>query len=166
MAAKENKQKTAPLKDKVPAVQDLASKLLELMGTKAKVYAWEDKENEAVRVDIETDTETGLLIGRHGETLEAIQMILGMMMRQKTDDWTRIVVNVGDWREKQEENLKELAEQAAERAKETGEPQTLYNLTASQRRIIHLKLAEEKDVETESAGEGRERYLIIKPKGK
>lgn len=166
MAAKENKQKTAPLKDKVPAVQDLASKLLELMGTKAKVYAWEDKENEAVRVDIETDTETGLLIGRHGETLEAIQMILGMMMRQKTDDWTRIVVNVGDWREKQEENLKELAEQAAERTKETGEPQTLYNLTASQRRIIHLKLAEEKDVETESAGEGRERYLIIKPKGK
>jgi spoIIIJ-associated protein len=170
MAAKKTKAKTedkgkeTPLKEKVPFVQKLVDKLLELMGTKAKAVASEDKENEAIRVDIEADDETGLLIGRHGETLDALQVILGMMVFQESKEWTRIIVNVGDWREKQEDQLKSLALQAAERARETGEPQTLFNLNASQRRIVHMVLTEEKDIETESSGEGKERYLVIKQK--
>ena len=166
MAAKKIKTKTTPLEEKISLVQDLATKLLGLMKTKAKAYVWEDKENEAVRVDIEANSEAGLLIGRHGETLEALQIVLGMMVRQKYNDWTRIIVNVGDWREKQEEHLKELAAQAARRTRETGEPQSLFNLTAFQRRIIHLELSKEDGLETESVGEGKERYLIVKPKNK
>lgn len=161
---KETKDKKASLKDKVSLVQKMADKLLELMGAKAKVVVSEDKENEAIRVDIETETETGLLIGRHGETLDALQAILGMMVFQETKEWARIIVNVGDWREKQEDQLKSLALQAAERARETGEPQTLFNLNASQRRIVHMVLTEEKDIETESSGEGKERYLVINQK--
>ena len=158
----EKKEKVTPLKEKVSIVQGLADKLLELMGTKAKAVVSEDKENEALKVDIETETETGLLIGRHGETLDALQVILGMMLFQESKEWSRIVVNVGDWREKQEDQLKSLALQAAERARETGEPQSLFNLNASQRRIVHLILSEEKDIETESSGEGKERFLVIK----
>ncbi|MBU0572639.1 KH domain-containing protein [Patescibacteria group bacterium] len=170
MAVKKTKTKTeikikeTPLKEKVPSVQKLADKLLELMGTKAKAVATEDKKNEAIRVDIEADAETGLLIGRHGETLDALQVILGMMIYQESKEWARIIVNVGDWREKQEDQLKSLALQAAERARETGEPQTLFNLNAAQRRIVHLVLTEEKDIETESSGEGKERYLVIQHK--
>jgi spoIIIJ-associated protein len=134
------------------------------MGTKAQVKASEDKKNEAVRIDIETEEETGLLIGRHGETIEAIQSILGMMLKKKTGDWVRIIVDVGGWREKQEERLRDLATQTAERAKETGEGQPLYNLSPAQRRVIHLALADNPDIETESAGEDEERYLIIRPK--
>jgi spoIIIJ-associated protein len=134
------------------------------MGTKAQVKASEDKKNEAVRIDIETEEETGLLIGRHGETIEAIQSILGMMLKKKTGDWVRIIVDVGGWREKQEERLRDLATQTAERAKETGEGQPLYNLSPAQRRVIHLTLADDPDIETESAGEDEERYLIIRPK--
>lgn len=160
----EDKGKETSLKEKVPFVQKLVDKLLDLMGTKAKAVASEDKENEAVRVNIETDDEAGLLIGRHGETLDALQVILGMMVFQESKEWTRIIVNVGDWREKQEDQLKSLALQAAERARETGEPQTLFNLNASQRRIVHMVLTEEKDIETESSGEGKERYLVIKQK--
>lgn len=170
MAAKKTKTKKEKtgkknsLQDKVSLVQKLADKLLELLGTKAKATVSEDKKNEAIRVDIETETETGLLIGRHGETLDALQVILGMMVFQECKEWARIIVNVGDWREKQEDQLKGLALQAAERARETGDPQTLFNLNASQRRIVHMVLTEEKDIETESSGEGKERYLVIKQK--
>jgi spoIIIJ-associated protein len=144
--------------------EKMANELLSLMGTKAQVKASEDKKNEAVRIDIETEEETGLLIGRHGETIEAIQSILGMMLKKKTGDWARIIVDVGGWREKQEERLRDLATQTAERAKETNEGQPLYNLSPAQRRVIHLTLADDPDIETESAGEDEERYLMIKPK--
>ncbi|MCK4588549.1 KH domain-containing protein [Candidatus Woesebacteria bacterium] len=144
--------------------EKMANELLSLMGTKAQVKASEDKKNEAVRIDIETEEETGLLIGRHGETIEAIQSILGMMLKKKTGDWVRIIVDVGGWREKQEERLRDLATQTAERAKETGEGQPLYNLSPAQRRVIHLTLADDSDIETESVGEDEERYLIIRPK--
>lgn len=164
MAAKKIKTKTLSLKGNVSSVQKLADKLLELMGTKARAAVTEDKENEAIRVNIEADEEAGLLIGRHGETLDALQVMLGMMVYQESKEWVRIIVNVGDWREKQEDQLKSLALQAAERARETGEPQTLFNLNAAQRRIVHLVLTEEEDVETESSGEGKERYLVIKQK--
>lgn len=170
MAAKKIKTKVAKkessafLKDKASSVQELVDKLLELMGTKAKAVVSEDKKNEAIRVDIETDTEKGLLIGRHGETLDALQVILGMMFFQESKEWVRVIVNIGDWREKQEDQLKSLAIQAAERARETGDPQTLFNLNASQRRIVHMVLTDEKDIETESSGEGKERFLVIKHK--
>jgi spoIIIJ-associated protein len=115
-------------------------------------------------VNLDTEEETGLLIGRQGETLAAIQTILGMIARRDFDEWVRIAVNVGDYQEKQESRLKELASQTALRAKETKEPQYLYNLTPNQRRIIHLTLSEDKEIETESQGEGRERYLIVRVK--
>jgi spoIIIJ-associated protein len=152
------------MKKTLSLAKKMANELLSLMGTKAQVKASEDKKNEAVRIDIETEEETGLLIGRHGETIEAIQSILGMMLKKKTGDWVRIIVDVGGWREKQEERLRDLATQTAERAKETGEGQPLYNLSPAQRRVIHLTLADNPDIETESAGEDEERYLIIRPK--
>lgn len=152
------------MSDITSLTEKMANKLLSLMETKAQAKVSEDKKNEAVRVDIETEEETGLLIGRHGETIEAIQSLLGMMLKKKTGDWVRVIVDVGGWREKQEDKLRDLANQTAERAKETGEGQPLYNLSPAQRRIIHLTLADDPDIETESAGEGEERYLIIRPK--
>lgn len=157
MAKKDNKNTTLEM------VEELAKKLLSLMSSNAEIEVSEDKENEAIRVVISSSEETGLLIGGRGETLLSIQSALGMMIKQKSGDWVRIIVDIGDWREKQEEHLKNLAYQTAERARDTKDDQTLYNLSASQRRIIHLALSNEKDIETESIGEGEGRYLIIKP---
>ena len=145
-------------------IEKMAEKLLELMGTKAKAAVSEDKENEAFVVNIETEEERGLLIGHHGETINAIQAALGMMVRQEEGEWKRIIVNVGDWRERQEEQLVKLASEVAERAKQTGEPQPLYNLTPAQRRVVHLELSKDAEVTSESTGEGSERYLVVKPK--
>ncbi len=148
-------------KEVLKQVEDLSKELFELIGLKPDIEISHDKENEAVLVELKSDDSTGLIIGRRGETILSIQSVLGMMVRQKVGGWVRIVVNIGDWREKQEEQLKELAKTAAERARETGEPQRLYNLSASQRRVIHLTLSEDKDVKTESEGEGRDRHLVI-----
>lgn len=150
----------------VKEVKALADKLFELLGLDAKIEVSADKDNNAVLVNIDSPNETGLLIGKRGETLHSIQSVLALMTRTKIDGWVRIIVDVGDWREKNEEYLKDLAEQTAQRAKETNQPQNLYNLNSAQRRIIHMYLSENKDIETESLGEGQERYLVVKSTAK
>lgn len=155
--AKKVKESTEP-KDILSAI---AEELFSLMGTKAKLDVSWDKENEAFTVNVESDEETGLLIGRKGETLTSIQTVLGIMLKQKTGEWSRILVNVGNYREKEEDYLKNLAQATAERAHETGEPQSLYNLKPGQRRTIHMFLSEDKTIATESAGEGLDRYLVV-----
>lgn len=147
---------------KATQIEEIANNILAMMGAKAKASASEDKNNEAFVVEVVAKDETGLLIGHRGETLNSFQSMVGMIYRQASGEWARVVVNVGDWRQKQEEYLKNLAVQTAERAKETGEPQILYNLSPAQRRIIHLTLSEDEEVETQSQGEDRERYLVVK----
>src|SRR3989337_2830573 len=150
----DNKADSVKIDKKViKSIQETSEELLKLLGVNASVDVNEDKLNDAVVVNIESPDETGLLIGAKGENLLAIQSVIGMITRQKLGGWVRVMVNIGNWREKQEEYLKSLAEQAASRAKETGDAQTLYNLNATQRRIIHLYLAEDSGVETESMGE-------------
>jgi spoIIIJ-associated protein len=148
----------------IKSVLEISEELLKLMGVNASITADKDQGNEAVVINIDSPDETGLLIGTKGENLLALQSVVGMITRQKTGGWVRVLVNVGNWREKQEEYLKSLAQQAASRAKETGDAQTLYNLNATQRRIIHLYLAEDNEVETESMGDGEDRFLIVRPK--
>ena len=161
-----NETSDTSVKDKIKIVEEYAVELLTLMGTSAKIEVYEDKNNDAIKVDIKSEEELGLIIGKRGETLLSIQSVLGMMVKQKTSDWVRIIVNVGDWREKEEQYLENLAMQTADRVKDTGEAQELYNLSASQRRIVHMVLSEVDGIETESLGEGKGRYLIVKPKGK
>jgi len=152
-------------KSKIEIVESVAEELLELMGVTVKPKVFEDKQNEAIVVSLDNQDEAGLLIGRHGQTIESLQAAIGMLAKEKLGEWTRVIVNVGDWREKQEEYLKSLAVSAAERAKTTGEEQPLYNLTPSQRRVIHIALSEDPEIATESVGEGEERYLVVKKKG-
>lgn len=144
-------------------IKELTEKLLELSGASAQVEVIDLGEN-TYTVNLSTDDETGLLIGFRGENINAIQTVLGMMLKGQTGEWYRLVVNVGDYREKQEEKLKELADQSADRAVETKEPQPIYNLTAAQRRVVHMHLSQRSDIATESEGVDPERYLVIKSK--
>lgn len=146
-------------------IQIFAEKLLAKAGSEGTVSVEiETQEGDKVyKVLINSPREAGLLIGAHGATLHAIQSFLAMAIKQKTGEWVRIVVDIGDWRQKAEAHLASLAMAAAERAKNTGEPQPLYNLTPSQRRVVHLALADEKGIATESEGEGAGRYLVVKP---
>ncbi len=148
--------------DILKVIEELALELLKLTGSDAGVVV--KKEEEVIVVNIDSEKERGLLIGNRGETLLSFQTILNLIVKNKTGEWKNIVVNIGDWRKKQEEYLEGLAQQAADRASETGRPQHLYNLNSSQRRIIHTYLTKNDLIETLSEGEGKERYLIIRSK--
>lgn len=145
-------------------LKEVTEKLLDLSSVKATVSINKEtaKDGDIYHVVIESESESGLLIGAHGATLEAIQSFLGMALRTRTEEWHRIVVDISGWRAKHEEYLVSLAKQAADRAKMTGEPQYLYNLSSSQRRIIHTALSEMGGVESTSEGEGAERYMVVK----
>lgn len=152
------------MEEKTKKLELLAEKLFELMKVKATVKVDFNEKDSFFTVNVAAGEETGLLIGKRGETLLSLQNILGVLLKQELGEWQKIVVNVGDYREKEEEYLKNIAEAAAQRAIETNSPQNLYNLKSWQRRVIHLSLSENNKVETTSEGEGEERYLIISPK--
>jgi spoIIIJ-associated protein len=144
-------------------IKKLAEELFSLAGVNVNVLV-EETEDGTYDVNLETPDETGLLIGFRGENINSIQTVLGIMVKGNTGEWVRIIVNVGDYRQKQEQKLEELANQSADRAIETKEPQPIYNLTAGQRRTIHMFLSKREDVITESEGVEPERYLVVKSK--
>lgn len=147
-------------------LKKITTELFSLLSIDASIEVTEDTAEDAQKVylvTIDAPREAGLLIGAHGSTLHAIQSFLAMALKQKTGEWVRVVVDIGDWRQKHEEHLTALAKQTAERAKATGEAQQLYNLTPSQRRIVHMALSQEEGITTESEGEGAARYLVVRP---
>lgn len=149
--------------NKLKIIKETAGKLLEFLKVEAKIEVSEDKENEVVRVQIATE-KSGILIGNHGEVLNALQLILGLIVNRKLEKWERIIVNVGDYREQREEELRNLALNTAQKVKFSGQPAVLPNLSSFERRLIHLFLADRSEVITESEGEGETRRLVVKPK--
>lgn len=138
--------------------EDLLSRL-EVIGT----VSVDVDETGAYQVHIETE-ETGLLIGFHGKTLESFQIILSLLVSKALEQWVHVYVNVGDYREKREEALMLMAQRAAERALAIQRPVELTHLSPAERRIIHLTLAGDERIATESMGEGENRTLLVKPK--
>ena len=115
-------------------------------------------------VDIDSE-DSSLLIGKHGVNLESLQFILAVRLKALTgDDDFEIYVDVGNWRRRKEEKLKQMALDAAQRVETDNEPQAIYNLTNSERRVVHVALAEHPAVETISEGEGENRHIIVKPR--
>ncbi len=144
-------------------IEKTAQTLLDLMGITGEISVREDKENEAFVVEVNTE-EAGILIGRHGETISAFQLVLNQIINRGQENWQRILVDCGDYRIRQEESLRNLAISTAAQVKESGEPKALYDLTPAQRRIVHMVLSEDPELVTESEGEGRERHLVVRPK--
>jgi len=145
----------------VDTVKEVSTELFAQVGSKAKIEVKHDKDSDAVIVLLKSEEETGLLIGKRGETIESIQTVLNLIVSQKVGGWVRILVDISDWRERQEDTLKDLAVQTLERVRETGDPERLYNLTSAQRRVVHMELSKEDDIKTESEGEGRDRCLVV-----
>ncbi len=143
-------------------IKTVAEDLLKVLQIEGSIEATE-LEDATYRVDIETP-ESGLLIGFHGDTLASFQLMLSLMVHKKLDEWVRITVEVGDYRAKREVQLRNMAESYAARVKATGEPQTLPYLSAADRRIIHLYFQDDKELESESVGEGENRRITIKPR--
>ncbi len=106
----------------------------------------------------------GILIGRRGQTLSCLQYIVRLIVGNQTKTWTPIVIDVEGYKQRRYEALQALAWRIAEQVKDRGTPFTLEPMSAYERRIIHLALANSPDVTTQSTGEGEARKVVILPK--
>lgn len=143
-------------------IQKTTEELLAKLEIKANVVVDQD-EQKAYHVRIETP-ESGLLIGYHGQTLESLQLILNLILAKKLKEWQRVVVHVGDYREKRTSYLENLAVQVAERVTQTGKEEILPEMSSFERRLVHLALSGHPEVTTESTGDTSQRRIAIKPK--
>lgn len=117
--------------------------------------------NGRVRVTVDCGEASGILVGREGQTLAAIQYLAARVVAKELGGALRLQIDVGNYRERQDERLKELALQLAEKAKATKRAQSTRPLSAYQRRIIHLALEGDEDLQTHSKGEGIQRRVVI-----
>lgn len=114
------------------------------------------------RVQISVKSEdTGLLIGRDGQNLAAVQYLASRMITRAIGSQVRLQVDAGDYHVRQDSRLQELALALAEKVKATGKVQTTRPLSAYQRRVIHLALQDDPDVQTRSSGEGALKHVVI-----
>ena len=116
-------------------------------------------------LDVSLDTDdTGMVIGYHGEVLEALQLVLSLMVSKRVDRYVRVSLEVGDYKKNRTEYLEQLAQQVKERAIEEHREQVLSSLKSWERRVVHMALQNDDEVTSESMGEGKERVLIVRPK--
>jgi spoIIIJ-associated protein len=107
----------------------------------------------------------GALIGRKGERLSALQHLVNLMLSKEMGSWTRVLVDVEDYRGRRERQLRELADRAATRVMETGKMLQLEPMPALERRWIHLTLRDHEGVATQSIGEEPNRRVVLVPRG-
>ena len=131
------------------------------LGIDAEMAITEDE--EAISVNLESE-DTGMIIGYHGETLEALQLVLSLVLAKEQGEFKRVSVEVGDYKKNWTEWLERLALDAKERALSQGKEVYLSELKSWERRVVHLSLQDDKEVTSESSGEGKDRVLVIKPK--
>jgi spoIIIJ-associated protein len=126
------------------------------------------REGETSRLNVVaegSDRESlGSLIGRKGERLSALQHVVNLMLSRKTGQWTRVLVDVEDYRGRRERQLQDIAQRAAERVGETGKMIQLEPMPALERRWVHLTLRAHPDVATQSIGEEPNRRIVVLPR--
>jgi spoIIIJ-associated protein len=137
--------------------------ILRLLEVEATVDLKE--ESERILLDIKGDG-SGLLIGRKGQTLDAIEYLINKIVHKDAEDKKRIVVDTENYRLRREDSLVKLAQRLAEKAKRLGRPVTISPMSAHDRRIIHLALQDDKTLRTWSTGSGLYRKVIISPEKK
>lgn len=145
------------------AAQKTLVDLLRLLDIQADVELKE--EPERILLTIRGDG-SGLLIGRKGQTLDAIEYLINKIVHKGAEDKKRIVVDTENYRSRREESLVTLAQRLAEKAKRLGRPVTISPMNAHDRRIIHLALQDDKNLRTRSTGTGLYRKIIITPEKK
>lgn len=157
------------IEDEAEIAAQTLDKLLEMMGVRADVSI-RDPETpgdglgmaKAV-LDVEGD-DLGLLIGRRGETLQSLQYLLNLMMTRQFKEHMSFTVDVEGYRRRREKQLNSLAQRMADQVRRTHRAVTLEPMPANERRIIHIALAEDRQVQTSSVGEGDARKVSISPR--
>jgi spoIIIJ-associated protein len=139
------------------------TRLVELMGFPSNVVVTSEGLSVHCKISGEFDEE---LAGPEGKTLDSIQYLIRKIIARKCSERLRVTINVGDFRERRLEDLKERAVELAGKVKETGKTQVLPALNPSERREIHMVLQEDKEVRSRSVGDGLFKKILIYKPGK
>ena len=156
--AKPAKVRTTLKQDVSAAPETILKEILNRMGIDAKIEA--DYVDGSTHLNILTDS-PALLIGKHGQTLDAIERILNCIVNKVSLAKKRVFVDTEGYRERREERLIEMANQVAEKVRYTGRDVVLAPMSARDRRIIHVTLKEDDIVSTYSQGEGDMRRVVV-----
>jgi len=143
--------------DRVRAVLD---EVVEALDVDGEVSIDEDAERIVGRVEGE---DLGRLIGRRGQTIDAVQLICYRIAFRGSQERKRVVVDASGYRERRREVIERQADRAAERALETGREIELEPMTATERKVVHDRLKDRAGLETFSEGEGHDRCVIVAP---
>jgi spoIIIJ-associated protein len=153
------------LEDVIPAARQTLVELLEKMGIQAEVEAFvkppEDEEDYEKLVLNIRGRDLGALIGRRGETLDALQFVTRLIVGREVERRVNLVVDVEGYRVRRERSLRQLARRMAERAVATGRRQVLEPMPAAERRIVHMELRNHAEVTTASVGQDENRKVTI-----
>lgn len=141
--------------------KEAIKKMIDLITDEADVNAEVDRDRLLLKV---AGGNSGILIGRKGQTLEAMQFLADKIVNRKSEARVRVKVDIEGYMEARKANLIQLAHKMADKAKKTGRPATINQMSGQDRRIIHLTLKEDPRVRTQSKGDGYYRRLIILPK--
>lgn len=154
-------ERDVDLEEQADAVADFVEELLGFMGVDA--IAEPAMEGSRMYVDVleGSDEDNSMLIGRHGQTLDAIQELARQVVGRRLDDRIRVLIDVEDYRKRRAAKLVEMATEAAERALDSAEPQELEPMDALERKIVHDAVAEIDGVGSASRGEDPDRFVVI-----
>jgi len=156
--------------DIAEAAKEVLETLLARMGVVASVVSQTkppveggEGASSVITLDV-TDDDLGILIGRRGQTLSSLQYIVRLIVAHQAKAWVPIVIDVEGYKQRRYGVLQALARRMAEQVKVKGRPFALEPMPAYERRIIHITLADDPDVITESIGEGEARKVVIMSK--
>jgi spoIIIJ-associated protein len=146
----------------VAMVRDLSAGIVESMEFPATVDA--EKTSHGIRIAIDAGENDQYLIGKDGETLAAFQHLLGRMVRARMPEESppRVEVDVAGFRDRQITKLREMARDLMDEVRRTGEEVTTEPLPASERRIVHLEVAENQGMETVTIGDGYYKRVVVR----
>lgn len=133
--------------------------LLEKMDIDAKIYLIEENDEKIV-IEIESP-DSALIIGKKGKNLEAIQTIVNAAMNKRATIWTKVIIDIGNYRNRREKRLQQLALDVATQVKEEKKSMLLEPMNPFERRIIHMTLRNESNIETNSEGTGNIKRIRV-----
>ncbi len=141
--------------------QTALQKIVDQITTGANITV--EVNSERIQYDVKGDN-AAILIGKRGQTLEAIQYLIEKIVNRQHPNRLRVRVDIEGYLENKRNNLIQMAERMAKKAKQTGKPASVGQMNAHDRRIVHLALKNNHDVRTQSMGEGFYRKLVIFPR--
>ena len=148
-----------PSPDDVSITVDILQHILHYMNIRAAVQV---RSTNPLTLNIQGINENlGLLIGRRGETLSALQLLVSLIVGHRTKHRMRIIIDAENYRERREENLRSLALRVAQQVRNYRRSIALEAMPPHERRIVHIALSDSKDISTESIGEGEARRVVI-----